>query len=113
MGPTPTTTPTTTNDTRKVWVFEIREVISNDFEVIAKTKAEALRLLKEHQHDYTDDAYDFYHKNPEYKVHRVDGSHQWHKDMAPQLTDKYEQKLVTKESRYINEQAYKVWERVE
>ena len=113
MGPTPTTTPTTTNDTRKVWVFEIREVISNDFEVIAKTKAEALRLLKEHQDDYTDEGYAVERKNPEQKVDRGDGSEKWHKDSGHKLTDKYEEKLVAKESRYINEQIYKVWERVE
>jgi hypothetical protein len=110
MGDTPTTTPTTTNDTRKVWVFEIREVISYDFEVIAKNKAEALRILEEDQCNYTDDSFDFRQENCDYNVHRVDGSHQWHRDMAPQLTDKYEQKLVAKDSRYNNEQSYKVWE---
>lgn len=102
MGDTPTTTPTTTNDTRKVWVFKIREVISNDFEVVAKSKAEALRLLEEHQHDYTDQKYDFNQENSDWEVHRVDGRHQHHKYMAPQLTHKYEQNLVNK-----------VWERVE
>ena len=111
MGATPTTTPTTTNDTRKVWVFELKEVISHDFEVVAKSKAEALRLLEEHQHNHAWDSDEFNLGTSDHVVHRVDGSHQWHKDMAAQLIDKYDQKLVTKETRYVNEKPYKVWKR--
>tara|TARA_R110002012_G_scaffold224471_1_gene396467 strand:- start:261 stop:599 length:339 start_codon:yes stop_codon:yes gene_type:complete len=109
MGATPTTTPTTTIDTRKVWVFELKEVISHDFEVVAKSKAEALRLLQEHQYDYAWSSDDFNTETSEYLVHRVDGSHAWHKDLAPQLSHTYHQKLITKKSRYNEEYSYKMW----
>jgi len=112
MGATPTTTPTTTNETRKVWVFELKEVISHDFEVIANSKAEALRLLEENQHDHAWHQDEFNAEGTNYVVHKVDGSHQWHKDMAPKLIDNYTQELVTKESRYIKNHPYKNWKKV-
>ena len=114
MGTTPTTTPTTTNATRKVWVFELKEVVSHDFEVVANSKAEALRLLEIHQHDHAYDADEFNAETSDYVVHRIDGSHQWHKDMKPTIIDKYEQELVTKESRYMlpGTPPYKVWQTV-
>lgn len=112
MGATPTTTPTTTNDTRKVWVFERKQVISYDFQVVAKSKAEALRILEEEPYNFCDDVDDFNHEKYGYAVHRIDGSWHWHKDMSPKLIDKYEQELITKESRYINDQPYKIWKKV-
>lgn len=112
MGATPTTTPTTTNETRKVWVFELKEVVSHDFEVIANSKAEALRLLMENQHDHAWSEDEFNAVTSDYVVHRIDGSHQWHKDMSPQLIDKYEQELVTQQSSYTTDLPYKIWKAV-